>query len=183
MAKKSQSKGGKERPYELYLMRHGIAADLDDHSASDDSKRPLTPEGKLKMRAIAQGLERAGVELDWVVSSPLRRAVETAEIVGGEIAPAAPVEHCAALAPGMLTAQKLTSFLAQHAERSRVLIVGHAPSLGALASELIGASLSANLGLRKGGCCLITFEEFPPQSAGLLNWWLTPRLLRKLGSQ
>lgn len=181
--KKSQGKDRRLQPFELYLMRHGIAADSDDATPGDDPERPLTPEGKLKLRAIARGLEVAGTEPDWIVSSPLKRAVETAEIIAAELAPTAVVEHCESLAPGMLTAQKLISFLSKRAERSRILVVGHEPSLSELASELMGASQRANLAFRKGGCCLITFDEFPPKSPGLLNWWLTPRLMRKLGAQ
>ncbi len=180
--KKSQGKDGKQQPFELYLMRHGVAADQDDSGSFDDAKRPLTPEGKLKLRAIARGLEVAGADLQWIVSSPLKRAVETAEIIAAELAPGAAVDQCEALAPGMLTAQKLISFLSQHAERSSVLAVGHEPSLSDLAWDLMGASPRGNLAFRKGGCCLITFDKFPPQSPGLLNWWLTPRLLRKLGA-
>lgn len=180
--KSSRAKGEKKPPYELYLMRHGIAEELGGRSVSDDSKRALTLEGRLKTREIARGLDRAGAEFDWVVCSPLRRAIETAEIVAGEIVPEAPLQQFEALAPGMLTAQKLISFLAQHPECVRVLVVGHEPSLSELASELIGAGQTAHFGFKKGGCCLITFEEFPPKSAGLLNWWLTPRLMRKLGS-
>ncbi|MGH9326470.1 MAG: phosphohistidine phosphatase SixA [Terriglobia bacterium] len=180
--KKNHGKGGKEQRYELYLMRHGIAADSDGTTPADDAKRPLTPEGKLKLRASARGLEVTGADLDWIVSSPLKRAAETAEIIAAELAPEAVLEHCEALAPGMLTAQKLISFLSQNAERHRVLAIGHEPSLSELASELMGASQRANFAFRKGGCCLITFDEFPPKSPGLLNWWLTPRLMRKLNA-
>jgi phosphohistidine phosphatase SixA len=52
--------------------------------------------------------------------------------------------------------------------------------LSELAARLIGAGRHANLAFKKGGCCLITFDEFPPKSPGQLIWWLTPRLLRKM---
>ena len=171
-----------EGDYEIYLMRHGIAADRDPAGASDDAKRPLTLEGKLKLRAIAKGVRRLGVEWDWIVTSPLKRAVETADVVAEELGAAAPRDVCEALVPGESSAQKVLSFLSQHPERSRVLLVGHEPSLSELASELIGANHAARLMFRKGGCCLITYDEFPSaKSPGLLTWWLTPRLLRKLG--
>jgi phosphohistidine phosphatase SixA len=59
-------------------------------------------------------------------------------------------------------------------------VVGHEPDLSELAARLIGAASHANLGLKKGGCCMVSFEEFPPRSPGQLEWWLTPRLMRKL---
>jgi phosphohistidine phosphatase len=169
-----------EQSREVYLMRHGAAADRDSTGSTDDSKRPLTPEGKLKLRAITKGLSRIGVELDWIVSSPLTRAVETAKVVAEELAPSAVLDQCEALAPSGGSVQKIMGFLAQHQERTRVLLAGHEPSLSKFASELIGAGQAANLAFKKGGCALITLEGFQPP--GLLVWWLTPRVLRKLGS-
>lgn len=169
--------------FEIYLMRHGIAADREPGGAADDAKRPLTLEGKLKLRGIAKGLKRLGVGWDWVISSPLKRAVETADVVVEELGAAAPRDLCEALVPGDGSAHKVIAFLAQHPERSRVLLVGHEPSLSELASELLGAEHDARLAFKKGGCCLIAYDEFPsPKSPGLLEWWLTPRLLRKLGA-
>ncbi|HEX5481058.1 MAG TPA: hypothetical protein VFZ08_00360, partial [Terriglobia bacterium] len=77
--------------------------------------------------------------------------------------------------------QKLMAFLAQHPDRTRVLLAGHEPSLSEMAAELIGAGQNVYLAFKKGGCCLITFEDSPPKPPGLLTWWLTPRLMRKLG--
>jgi phosphohistidine phosphatase len=170
------------RTYELYLMRHGIAADRDSLGASDDASRPLTPEGKLKLRASAKGLGRLKVEWDWVITSPLKRAVETGDVVIDELGATVARDTCEALTPGDASAHKVISFLSQHPERSSVLLVGHEPSISQLASELVGASHSANFAFRKGACCMITFDGFPSKSPGLLAWWLTPRLLRKLSS-
>jgi len=170
------------RTYELYLMRHGIATDRDSLGASDDTNRPLTPEGKLKLRATAKGLGRLKVEWDWVITSPLKRAVETGDVVIDELGATVPRDTCEALIPGDVSAHKVISFLSQHPERCSVLLVGHEPSISQLASELVGASHSANFAFKKGGCCMIAFDGFPSKSPGLLAWWLTPRLLRKLSS-
>lgn len=169
--------------YEIYLMRHGIAADREPGGASDDAKRLLTPEGKLKLRGIAKGLKRLGVEWDWVISSPLKRAIETADVIVEELSVTAPRDLCEALTPGDGSAHKVFSFLGQHPERRSVLLVGHEPSLSELASELLGAEHDARLAFKKGGCSMIAYDEFPSsKSPGLLEWWLTPRLLRKLGA-
>ncbi len=168
---------GPPADYELYIMRHGIA--VTRSATLDDARRPLTPDGKEKMRKIAAGLVRAGLEADWIVSSPLVRAVETAEIVGEALSSKAPLDFCDALRPGG-GPEALIAFLAKHANRRRVLVVGHEPDLGELAARLIGAGRNANMPLKKGGCCLISFREFPPKSPGRLAWWLTPRLMRKL---
>ena len=174
-----EAKEVRQAGYEFYVMRHGIAVTRGSAGFSDDSKRPLTPEGKKKMKEIAEGLARLGFNVDWIVTSPLVRAVETAEIVAESLASNVPMDHSEALRPGG-SAEALISFLAKHANRKRVLVVGHEPDLSEMAARLMGAGRHANLGFKKGGCCLMTFTEFPPKSPGQLVWWLTPRLLRKL---
>jgi len=175
----SNGKSIRQAGFEFYIMRHGIAVPRAAAGLSDDSKRPLTPEGKKKMIQIAAGLNRLGFEVDWIVTSPLVRAVETAEIVAESLGSSVPMDYCDALSPGG-SAEALIAFLAKHLDRNRVLVVGHEPDLGELAARLIGAGRHAKLAFKKGGCCLITFEEFPPKSPGQLVWWLTPRLLRKM---
>jgi phosphohistidine phosphatase len=165
--------------YELYIMRHGIAVDRGSAGFSDDTKRPLTPEGKKKMKELMAGLVRLGFDVNWIVSSPLVRAAETAEIVVDELGSRIPLDFCDALRPGG-SPEALITFLAKHADRKRVLVVGHEPDLSELATRLIGAGRHANLAFKKGGCCLITFQEFPPRSPGQLVWWLTPKLMRKM---
>ena len=165
--------------YELYIMRHGLAVACGSVGFADDAQRTLLPEGKEKMREIAEGLKRLGLELDWVVSSPLVRAVETAKIIAESLASTGTVDVCDAMRPGG-SPEDVIAFLAKRPSRTRVLVVGHEPDLNELAARLIGAGSQANLGLKKGGCCMVSFEEFPPRSPGQLEWWLTPRLMRKL---
>jgi phosphohistidine phosphatase len=160
-------------------MRHGIAVPRGLPPGSGDASRPLTPEGRKKTEQIAEGLQRLGWEVDWIVTSPLVRAAETAEIVAASLNRRVPVEPCAALSPGG-SAEDLLSFLAKHADRKRVLLVGHEPDLGKLAARLMDAGPQANLTFKKGGCCAIRFDKHPSRSAGQLVWWLTPRVARAL---
>jgi phosphohistidine phosphatase len=174
-----EDKDVRQTGYEFYIMRHGIAVTRGSAGFSDDSKRPLTPEGRQKMRQIVKGLSRLGFDVDWIVTSPLVRAVETAEIVAESLGANVPMDFCDALSPGE-SAEALISFLAKRPNRKRVLVIGHEPDLSEMAARLLGAGRHANLAFKKGGCCLITFSEFPPKSPGQLAWWLTPRLLRKM---
>ena len=174
-----ESRAGRPADYEFYIMRHGIAVIRGATSMVDDAKRPLTPEGKQKMREIASGLVRAGLEADWIVSSPLVRAVETAELVADAQESKPPLDLCEALRPGG-DPEALVTYLAKRSNRRRVLVVGHEPDLSQLAARLIGAGRNANMPFKKGGCCLITFSVFPPKSPGRLVWWLPPRVIRKL---
>jgi phosphohistidine phosphatase len=173
------AEGKVQSGYELYVMRHGLAVSRASVRFSDDAQRPLVPEGKEKMREIGEGLKRMGFEVDWIVTSPLVRAVETAGIIAESLAARAPVDVCEAMRPGG-SPEDLIAFLAKRPSRTRVLVVGHEPDLSELAARLIGAGSHANLALKKGGCGMISFDEFPPKSPGQLVWWLTPRLLRKL---
>jgi phosphohistidine phosphatase len=171
--------GKDQTGYVLYVMRHGLAVSRGSVRFSDDARRPLVPEGKEKMREIGEGLKRMGFEVDWIVTSPLVRAVETAGIIGESLASSAPVDVCEAMQPGG-SPEDVIAFLAKRPSRTRVLVVGHEPDLSELAARLIGAGSHANLTFKKGGCCMISFDEFPPKGPGQLVWWLTPRLLRKL---
>jgi phosphohistidine phosphatase len=166
-----------ESVYELCIMRHGIAPDRGSYPT--DAKRPLTSEGKERMREIAQGLGKAGFSPDRIVSSPLVRASETAEIVAEILGSGVRVESCDALQPGG-TREALFDFLAKQSAPKAVLVVGHEPDLSELAASLLGAGHNHDFALKKGGCCLISFDRFPPKAAGRLVWWLTPRILRKL---
>lgn len=170
-----------DQTHHLYLMRHGDAAAAEGPGFESDAKRPLTVEGKIKMKEICRGLKRIGVEFEWVVTSPLVRAAETGVVVAGVIDEQPPLDRCEALAPDG-SPEDLTAFLTGHAERKNVILVGHEPDLTLLACYLIGAGNRANLAFKKGGCCLIRFDGSPSKGLGLLVWWLTPRLLRKLGA-
>lgn len=176
---KSASPARPAGEYSLYLMRHGIAVERGTSGILDDAKRPLTPDGKKRVREIAEGLLRIGFEPDWIVSSPLVRAVETAELVAEALGRNVPLDFSDAMKPGG-TAEALIKFLTQQPARRRVLCVGHEPALSEFATRLIGAGRSANLAFKKAGCCLIRFEAFPPKEPGELLWWLTPRIMRRL---
>ena len=140
MTPKEESNSGQvpATGYELFIMRHGIAAERSAADCADDAKRPLTPEGKKKTRECVAGLARMGFVPDWIVTSPLVRAAETAALVADEVGSRVPVEICDALRPGG-SPEALITFLAKRSDRRHVLVVGHEPDLSELAARLIGA--------------------------------------------
>src|SRR3979411_2836134 len=85
-------------PFELYLIRHGIAEERGD-TWPDDAKRPLTEEGMASMRKEARGLARLGVILDVVLSSPLVRAKQTAELLATGLDPRPAIVSVDSLGP------------------------------------------------------------------------------------
>src|SRR5437667_10299536 len=155
-------------------MRHGEPVSRGEAGYADDSKRPLTPQGRKRMQQLAAGLGRMEFALDWIVSSPMVRAVETAHVLAESLASRVPVEFSNTLGPEG-SAEAVIALLARHPDRKRTLLVGHEPGLSELARRLIGAGRQATLALKKGGGCLITFTEFPPSTPGRLVGVLNPR--------
>jgi phosphohistidine phosphatase len=162
---------------ELYLVRHGVAAERGD-DYPDDSKRPLTGSGIARLKQEAKGLERLGVAFDQIISSPLTRTKQTADILAESMKSKPPVALVDALAPAG-TPSSVIQELAKYAKKARIAIVGHEPNLGELAAKLIGAR--APIEFKKGAICRIDFEQLPPKGIGQLRWFLPPRVLRKLG--
>ena len=161
---------------ELYLVRHGIAAER-GKEWPDDSKRPLTPKGIARMGKVAAGLKALDVGLDLILTSPLVRARQTADLLHQGLGGATPLEETTLLAPGGKPAD-LVQHLRSCKKADRIALVGHEPDLGQLAAFLIGAR--APLVFRKGGICRIDFDKFPPVPPGHLVWFALPKMLRAL---
>jgi phosphohistidine phosphatase len=161
-------------PFELYLIRHGLAEER-GHAWPDDGKRPLTEEGMESMRKEARGLARLGVVLDVVLSSPLVRARQTAELVAGGLEPRPPIVNVESLTPeGSYAA--VVADLEKHARKKRIALVGHEPAIGELAARLIGSRHSFEF--KKGAVCRIDVAAIPPSGPGNLRWLLTPKVLK-----
>ncbi len=165
--------------YELCMMRHGIAVPRGTTAFANDADRPLAPKGRQRLKEIGHGLARLAYAPQWILSSPLVRARETASLVAEALGVNCPLDCSEALCPGG-SLDALLELLARHPERSRVLVVGHETDLSEMAAQLISASRQARLGFKKGGACLIRFDRVPPRPPGELRWWLTPRILRAL---
>jgi phosphohistidine phosphatase len=161
-------------PYELYLIRHAIAADRGDQWP-DDAKRPLTEDGMSRMRKSARGLARLGVALDVVFTSPFVRTRQTAEIVAAAMDPHPAIVNVEALVPGGAYAA-LAAELEKQTRRTRIGIVGHEPGIGELAARFIGSRHAIEF--KKGSVCRIDVDDVPPNGPGELRWFLTPRILR-----
>ncbi len=163
-------------PFELYLIRHAIAAERGD-AWPDDTKRPLTDEGIDRMRKAVRGLARLDVAIDVVCTSPLVRARQTADIVAAALDPRPALVTIEALAPGGSYAA-LMAEIEKHARRARLALVGHEPGLGELAGRLIGSRHAIEF--KKGAVCRIDLDQIPPAGPGSLRWFLTPRMLRAI---
>ncbi len=122
----------------VYLVRHAIAAERGD-DWPDDSKRPLTPDGMARFKEVARGLVQMEVAVDAVLTSPLVRARQTAEILAAALPGDPPIVETAALAPGSAL-KTVVEELGKQGRRRRVALVGHEPGIGELADRLVGAA-------------------------------------------
>jgi phosphohistidine phosphatase len=173
---------------ELFLMRHGIALELGEGGVFRDQDRPLSQNGRRKMREATAGIRGLTLGLDIVLSSPLLRCRQTAEIVASGLGLPEKVHLLEALAPGQAFSSSnastpaiidaLGAFTFQ-----RVLLVGHMPDLSELASWLLAGHRGLNLEFKRGTLCLIEVTSLPPRGPGLLRWSVTPRQLRELGKE
>ena len=163
----------------LYLLRHAVAAAKGDPAFASDSERPLTNKGIKKFRKAARGIERLAITFDMILSSPLVRARQTADIVAAVLNKDSCIEEIPELAPESLPEQ-LTSALNNVQDKEHVMLVGHEPFLGKLAFFLLnGKSNSDNsIPLKKGGICRIEINAVPPTEPGQMHWLLTPKQLR-----
>jgi phosphohistidine phosphatase len=161
----------------VLLVRHGPAGDRDPSRWPNDDERPLTERGVKRTRIAARGLVGLVPEVHFLVTSPLRRAHETADLLR-EVWPDAALETLAALKPRGST-HGVLDHLAGHPPDSVVALVGHEPELGKLAGTLVFGA-PAPLPLKKAGACAVTFEDGVARGGGTLLWHLPPRLLRRL---
>jgi len=161
----------------IYLVRHGLAAEQGAAYPNDDD-RPLTDDGIERWRQQVKGLRELDVRLDRVLSSPLVRARQTAEILAAGVGCAGPLVIVDALRPGGRF-EGVAAALARLGDDRAVALVGHMPSIGLLAARFIGAH--GSLQFKKGSVCRIDAETLPPAGAGQLQWLVPPRALRALG--
>jgi phosphohistidine phosphatase len=159
---------------ELYLIRHGLAAERGD-AFPDDTKRPLTSRGIARLRKEARALVKLGVSFDQIVTSPLVRARQTADVFAQALNPHPPLAISEALAPGG-TPVAVIEDLGRFERRSRVALVGHEPNMGELAARLLGTRRAVEF--KKGAICRIDVAALPPTRPGQLRWFATPKLLR-----
>lgn len=159
----------------LYIIRHAAAEERDSDRWPDDGERPLTKQGALRFRKAMNKLARRGVAPTLVVTSPLTRCRQTAEIVQSLLPEPAELALRDELAPGS-NLSGAVAFSRRHAGDQAW--VGHAPDVGELAARLIGDGAAA-IGFAKGAVAAIEFDGPPAPSAGRLLWLATPKLLLK----
>jgi len=160
----------------LYIVRHAIAAQGAAGQADED--RELTQEGIEKMKKAAAGLRAVEAIPVIVLSSPLVRARQTAGILIEAFDGKPSLKLIPALAPAG-NRSDLYKEIRKHEGADGIMLVGHQPSLGQIASEVAWGSSDSPLELKKGGACAIEIERLAPPR-GTLLWLMPPAVLRRL---
>jgi phosphohistidine phosphatase len=152
---------------QLYFLRHG-EADWPGWTKPDD-ERPLTDFGKKEVRQVGKFLNRLKVKPDLVVSSPLPRALQTAEIAAEQLK--TKLRQDEALEPGFGMTE-LGAVLKGHPAKV-LMLVGHEPDFSSVISALTGGFLK----MSKAGVALIDID--PETEKGRLLWLFPPKFARK----
>lgn len=165
----------------ILVVRHAIAADRVEFALSgeSDDERPLTPEGRTRMERAARGLVRTLGSIDLLASSPLKRAMQTATIVG-EAYGGLPVEIASVLSGGG-DLDAIVRWLEEHRDEETIALVGHEPDLSGLISYLLTGSRSTAIVMKKGAACLLECDELVKPGQATLRWFLAPKQLRAMG--
>jgi phosphohistidine phosphatase len=159
----------------LYFLRHASAGES-LVSPKKDEKRALDQEGIEQCGYVGRALAALEVQVDVIVSSPLKRATQTASLVGNELGHEGKLQIDAGLRPGAGLAD-FRKLLEKYSRQEAIMVVGHNPNL----SQFLGAVISdsgceASLELKKGAVAKVEMRR----SSGRLQWCLTPKMVRAL---
>jgi phosphohistidine phosphatase len=159
---------------DIFILRHG---DAEPRSASvPEADRKLTPKGKSDVERVVRLAFGKKLSPTLILTSPYRRAVETAEIARGLLPGKPRLLETPALLPQAQpeeTWKELRSF----AKRKQILLAGHEPHLSHSVAYLLGAP-SLTLDLKKGALVRISLRSMTPEPHGELKWIVTPALAR-----
>jgi len=160
----------------IYFLRHASAGQK-RANPNQDEKRPLDKQGIEQCRYVGRALSAADVQVDAIISSPLKRATQTASIVGNEIGYEGDLHREVALRPDA-EYQSFLRMLHKYSKLDSIMVVGHNPTLTEFCSELLTAGAETEVvQLKKGGVARV---EYSGKKSATLAWCLTPKLVRVL---
>lgn len=164
---------------EIILIRHAKAEARDANSWPDDDQRPLTAEGRAEQRAAARAMKKMGVKFDFLLTSPLLRARETAEIIAKGYRWAEPPQVVEEMGHGYAVGA-VVKLLAKFPPGAVVAMVGHEPDLSDLTGALTTKDGRLSIAVKKSGVVGIEFDGPAEAGKGTLLFHLKPGHLRKL---
>ncbi len=160
---------------DIYFLRHASAGDTKAPTPQDDEKRPLDPKGIEQSKQIGKLLATLELRPDAIISSPLTRAVQTAELVADQLKGVPSVTLDDALRPES-TYEQFQDLLQHYQRQKAVIVTGHNPNLSEFLGYLISGGTSKGAAeLKKGAVAKVEYT----QGIGTLQWCITPKLLGK----
>jgi phosphohistidine phosphatase len=158
---------------QIYLLRHGIAEDA--RPGQSDAERALTHEGVEKLRRVLKRARGAEVEPSLILSSPLRRAIETADAAADVLGYKGKVVRTRALEPDA-SPPDVWKEIRSRSDESAILLASHEPLLSSLTAFLL-ASPALQVDMKKAALVRVDCDRFGPEPKGILKWMLTPALV------
>ena len=165
----------------LYVLRHGLARERIGREYANDDERPLTAKGMRRMRRQLKGMNVLGLSMDAIVTSPLVRAVQTAEIVHRGIRKPGRLVTSGALRPSEHPATLLEELAAEYSSADDVMVVGHEPYLSGLIAVVVTGQHGPVIRLKKGSLCKLGVPSPYYGRCGWIEWHLTARQMVKMG--
>ena len=162
----------------LYLMRHAEAADLGAEGATSDADRPLTEKGQGQAQLMGRLLRRLDVKLELVLTSPFARARETADLLIEEYGGHVDILDDETFVPDGAESDMWATIA--RTSRSRVLAVGHLPSIGDLAAALMGSRAAQPLHFHKASLAALVTDDGHRRPHATLEWMVWPSVARRL---
>jgi len=157
---------------EIYILRHGIAEDA--KAGVPDAERALTDAGREKLRSVLEQAHEAGVKPSLILTSPYRRAVQTAHMAG-QVLRCNKIVEAGILTPDSAP-KAVWDAICAHRREPALLIAGHEPLLGMTVGYLLAAP-ALHVDMKKAALVRIDQESFSGAPRGVLKWMLTPRLV------
>jgi len=157
---------------EIYLLRHAIAEDA--APGHPDSDRALTPEGRERLKRVLKRARAAAVAPSVILSSPYRRAVETAAMAGEALDYSGKVVETRALLPEAPPADAWEELRARNGEPA-ILLASHEPLMSSLGAFLLD-SPALRIDMKKAALLRIDCDRFGREPHGVLKWMITPAL-------
>jgi phosphohistidine phosphatase len=163
---------------DLFLLRHGLAGEPGLSGFADDSLRPLTAQGKRQLRKISAAMDKMDLAVELILSSPLVRAKQTAEVAAGKLKLKKRLVFADELKPGGDAGKLIQRLVALKPAPANILLVGHEPDLSELISLLVTGKTDAGCALKKGGLAKLEAEKLRAGKCATLAWLLTPKLMQ-----
>jgi phosphohistidine phosphatase len=157
---------------EIYILRHGIAEEA--HGGMKDADRALIPEGAKKLQSVLRRARTVDVQPSIIVTSPYRRAKETAQVAAEILTGSATLVENRALIPES-SPEAVWEAIRAHKGEPQLMLVGHEPLLSAVYAYLLG-SPTVQIDVKKGSLGRIDMDRIGAQPRGVLRWLIYPKL-------